>query len=62
MTICEGGLANVLAAAEDDRIKAIVSLDGLARGARERCDISASVSTPFHFLQAFAESAWHSGH
>jgi len=33
-----GGLANVLAAAKDDRIKAIVSLDGSVRGTREFVD------------------------
>ncbi|MGG7604005.1 chlorophyllase/cutinase-like alpha/beta fold protein [Massilia sp. BKSP1R2A-1] len=33
-----GGLANVLAAAKDDRIKAIVSLDGSVRGTREYVD------------------------
>ncbi|RZA32458.1 MAG: alpha/beta fold hydrolase [Lysobacteraceae bacterium] len=33
-----GGLANVLAAAKDDRIKAIVSLDGSVRGTREWVD------------------------
>lgn len=33
-----GGLANVLAAARDDRIKAIVSLDGSVRGTREFVD------------------------
>ncbi|MCA1246843.1 dienelactone hydrolase family protein [Massilia sp. MS-15] len=33
-----GGLANVLAAARDDRIKAIVSLDGSVRGTREWVD------------------------
>ena len=33
-----GGLSNVLAAAKDDRIKAIVSLDGSVRGFREFVD------------------------
>lgn len=33
-----GGLSNVLAAAKDDRIKAIVSLDGSVRGTREFVD------------------------
>lgn len=33
-----GGLANVLAAAKDERIKAIVSLDGSVRGTREFVD------------------------
>lgn len=33
-----GGLANVLAAAKDDRIKAIASLDGSVRGTREYVD------------------------
>ncbi|QOL51998.1 dienelactone hydrolase family protein [Massilia litorea] len=33
-----GGLANVLAAAKDDRIQAIVSLDGSVRGTREFVD------------------------
>lgn len=33
-----GGLANVLAAAKDERIKAIVSLDGSVRGTREWVD------------------------
>ncbi len=33
-----GGLANVLAAAKDDRIKAIVSFDGSVRGTREFVD------------------------
>lgn len=33
-----GGLANVLAAAKDDRIRAIVSLDGSVRGTREFVD------------------------
>ena len=33
-----GGLSNVLAAAKDDRIKAIVSLDGSVRGMREFVD------------------------
>lgn len=33
-----GGLSNVLAAARDDRIKAIVSLDGSVRGTREYVD------------------------
>lgn len=33
-----GGLANILASAKDDRIKAVISLDGSVRGTREYID------------------------